>query len=71
MISKLLKKLRKRNLKNDKTLLQKEKKCDICNKELKNDIRKLGCGHMFHGDCIDYAENIFYVFCCWRCGRHI
>ena len=76
MISKLLQKIRQRKNrlnKDKKSLLKKEKvnMCLICDSKLETDIRVLNCGHKFHSDCIDYAENIFYVFSCWKCGRSI
>ena len=49
---------------------KKELKCKMCDKKLKDDIRRLKCGHKYHGDCVDLYVNKYSLYSCWKCGKN-
>lgn len=49
---------------------KKELKCKICEKKLEKDIRRLRCGHKYHGNCVDLYVNKYYTYACWKCGMN-
>ena len=47
-------------------------KCKMCNSKMEDGekIRTRRCGHKFHEKCIDYYENKYEVYACWKCGHN-